>query len=167
MEALPYLRRSVAAARRIGNRTIAGLAGLSTVSIESRVGDPLQALSQYGDLIDHWDREGAWNMQWTTLRTLVELLARVGRDAEAALLYGAMTASATASPLVGADAARITEAVATMRARLGDERFEAAQAKGTALSDSEAVAFALECVGGRSDGLPSAAGRPVGELTAQ
>jgi hypothetical protein len=92
---------------------------------------------------------------------------RVGYDAEAARLNGAITASATASPLAGADAARITEAVATMRARLGDERFEAAQAKGTALSDSEAVAFALECVGGRSDGLPGGAGRPVTELTAQ
>ncbi len=167
LEALPYLRRSVAAARRIGSRTIAGLAGLSAVSIEARVGDPLQALSQYGDLIDHWDRDGAWNMQWTTLRTLIELLARVGRDAEAALLFGAMTASTTASPLAGADAARITEAVATMRARLGDERFEATRAKGAALSDSEAVAFALGCVGGRSGRLPSAGGRPVSELTAR
>ena len=166
LEALPYLRRSVDAAQRIGNRTIAGLAGLSAVSIEARVGDPLQALAQYGDLIDHWDREGAWNMQWTTLRTLVELLARVGRDAEGALLYGAMTASATASPLAGADAARITEVVATMRARLGDEPFDATRAKGAALSDSEAVAFALECVGGRSGGIPSTGRRPVSELTA-
>ena len=57
-----------------------------------------------------------------------------------------MTASATASPLAGADAARITEAVAPMRARLGDERFQATRAKGAALSDSEAVAFALACV---------------------
>jgi hypothetical protein len=134
---LPYLRRSVAAARRIGNRTIAGVAGLSAISCEARVGDPDEALFQYGELIDHWHREGAWNMQWTTLRTLVELLTRLGRDAEAALLYGAMTASATASPLAGADAARIAEA---MRAR------------GAALSDSEAVAFALECVGGQSGG---------------
>jgi len=167
LEALPYLRRSVAAARRIGNRTIAGVAGLSAVSCEGRVGDPEQALSQYGELIDHWHRQGAWNMQWMTLRTLVELLARLGRDADAARLYGAMTASATASPLAGADAVRIAEAVATMRARLGDERFEATRAAGAALSDSEAVAFALECVGGRLDDLPSPAGRPDGELTAQ
>jgi tetratricopeptide (TPR) repeat protein len=155
LEALPYLRRSVAAARRIGNRTIAGVAGLSAISCEARVGDPDQALSQYGELIDHWHREGAWNMQWTTLRTLVELLTRLGRDADAALLLGAMTASATASPLVGADAARIAEAVATMRARLGDERFEALRTRGAALPDSEAVAFALECVGRKSSGWPA------------
>jgi predicted ATPase/DNA-binding SARP family transcriptional activator len=160
LEALPYLRRSVAAARRIGNRTIAGVAGLSAISCEARVGDPDQALSQYGELIDHWHREGAWNMQWTTLRTLVELLTRLGRDADAALLLGAMTASATASPLVGADAARIAEVVATMRARLGDERFEALRARGAALSDSEAVAFALECVGRQVERVAHAAGRP-------
>jgi predicted ATPase/DNA-binding SARP family transcriptional activator len=165
LDALPYLRRSVAAARRIGNRTIAGIAGLSAVSCEARVGDPGQALSQYGELIDHWHREGAWNMQWTTLRTLIALLARLRRDAEAARLYGAMTASATASPLAGADAGRIAQAVATMRAGLGDERFEAMRAEGAALCDGEAVVFALECVGRPSGGLP-AARRPDRELTA-
>ena len=59
----------------------------------------------------------------------------VGHDAGAARVYGAITASATASHLAGADAARITEAVATMRARLIAERFEAANAKGAALDD--------------------------------
>lgn len=94
-------------------------------------------------------------MQWTTLRTLVELLARLARDLDAARLYGAMTASQTASPLAGADAARIAEAVAAVRSRLGDERFEAMRAAGASLSDGEAVAFALECVGRRSGGLPA------------
>ena len=146
LDALPYLWRSVDAARRIGNRLLVGLAELSAVSCEARVGDPRKALARYGELIDHWHREGAWNMQWTTLRTLVELLARLGRDADAAVLYGAMTASATASPLAGADEARIAEAVATMRARLGEEGFAAARARGAALADSDVVAFALACV---------------------
>jgi hypothetical protein len=53
----------------------------------------------------------------------------VGHDAKVARLYCAITASATASPLAGANAALISEAVATMRARLSDERFEAANAK--------------------------------------
>ncbi len=157
-DALAFLRRSVVAARRIGNRVIVGIAGLSAVSCEARVGDPEKALAQYGDVIDHWHRDGAWNMQWTTLRTLAELLTRLGRDTEAAVLYGAMQASATASPLAGADAARIAEAAATMRMRLGDERFEATRAEGAALSDSEAVAYALECVGWRPEPL---AARPA------
>ncbi|MGF1596521.1 MAG: hypothetical protein ACFCVK_06250 [Acidimicrobiales bacterium] len=124
-----------------------GLAGVSAISCEARAGDPEKALGQYADLIDHWHRAGAWNMQWITLRTLIELLARLGRDVEAARLYGAMTASATAPPVAGSDATRIAEAVATMRSRLGDEQFEVVRAEGSALSDGEAVRYALGCVG--------------------
>ncbi len=148
LDALPYLRRSVAAARRIGDRLLMGLAGLSAVSCEARVGDPDKALVQYGELIDHWHRAGAWNMQWATLRTLIELLVRLGSDADAAVLYGAMNASPTAPPVAGADKVRIGQAVATARSRLGDERFDALGAEGTRLSDNDAVPFALRCVGG-------------------
>jgi tetratricopeptide (TPR) repeat protein len=148
-EALAYLRRSVVAARRIGNRLIAGVAGLSAVSCEGRVGDPAKALAQYGQLIDHWHRDGAWNMQWTTLRTLIELLARIGRDAEAAVLYGALTASPTAAPLAGADAGRIGVAVAALRHRLGEARFEELHAQGAAMSGDDAVATARAYVAGR------------------
>jgi hypothetical protein len=104
-------------------------------------------LTQYRDLIDHWHRAGAWNMQWATLRTLIELLARLGRDTEATLLYGAMLSSTTAPPVAGADAGRIASAVQALRLRLGDERFEALRMEGAALSDNEAVAVALSCVG--------------------
>jgi len=38
-----------------------------------------------------------------------------------------------------------------MRSRLGDGRFEAISGEGAALSDSAAVAFALECVGWRPE----------------
>jgi hypothetical protein len=87
-------------------------------------------------------------MQWATLRTLIELLARLGRDTDATALYGAMLASPTAPPVAGADIGRIGEAVAALRARLGEERFEAVRAEGELMSDNDAVAFALRCVGG-------------------
>jgi hypothetical protein len=88
-------------------------------------------------------------MQWATLRTLIELLARLGRHADAAVLYGALRASTTAPPLVGTDAVRIAAAVDASRRRLGRERFEALSAQGAGLSDAEAVAFAMACVTGR------------------
>jgi hypothetical protein len=110
---------------------------------------------QYGELIDHWHRAGTWNFQWATLRTLIELLTRLGHDEDAATLYGAMTASATAPPVAGADKVRIGEAVAALRVRLGDERFEALRADGAELSDNAAVAFARRCVRGH-DALPTA-----------
>ena len=144
-EALPLLRRSVDAARRIGNRLILGVAGVSAVSCEGRAGDPAVALAQYHDVIDHWHRAGAWNPLWATLRTMIEVFVRVGRADEAAVLYGAMTTSSTAPPLAGADVARIADAVVVLRARLGD-RFEVLRSDGAALSDNEAVAFALRCV---------------------
>ena len=50
-------------------------------------------------------------------------------------------------------------------AHLGDERFDATRANGAALSDSEAVAFALESSAGRA-AYPAAGGRPASELTA-
>jgi hypothetical protein len=128
MQVLPYLRRSVAAGRRIDNRLIVGVTGLSAMSAEARVGDPAIALAQYGELIDHWRRDGAWNMQWATLRTLIELLTKVGRHADAAVLHGAMTASPSAPPVAGADATRISQAVDAMRQRLGTDRFAALHA---------------------------------------
>jgi hypothetical protein len=45
-----------------------------------------------------------------------------------------------------------------MRRRLGDERFEAMRSEGASLSDGEAVAYALECVGWRPEPL---AARPA------
>ena len=153
LKALPYFRRSVAEARRVGDRLCAGLAGLSAVSCEARVGDPTKALIQYRDLIDHWHRAGAWNMQWATLRTLIELLARLGRDAEATVLYSAMLTSPTAPPVAGMDVRRIASAVDALRLRLGDERFETLRMEGAALSDNEAVALALSCVGGSASAL--------------
>jgi predicted ATPase/DNA-binding SARP family transcriptional activator len=148
-EALSYLRTSAAAARRLGSRLLIGVAGLSAASCEARIGQPDQALPQYAQLIEHWRHDGAWNMQWATLRTFIELLVRLGRHADAVVLHGAMRASATAPPLVGADTVRIAAAIDAARRRLGQERFEVLTAEGTALSDEEAVAFAMACVTAR------------------
>jgi predicted ATPase/DNA-binding SARP family transcriptional activator len=148
-EALAYLRTSAAAARRLGSRLLIGVAGLSAASCEARIGAPDQALPQYAQLIEHWRHDGAWNMQWATLRTLIELLVRLGRHADAVVLHGAMRASATAPPLVGVDTVRIAEAINAARRGLGHERFEALTAEGTGLSDEEAVAFAMACVTAR------------------
>jgi hypothetical protein len=97
MQALPYLRRSVAAGRRIDNRLIVGVAGLSAVSAEARVGDPAIALAQYGELIDHWHRDGAWNMQWATLRTLIGCRQDADRGLALAIELAARARSANST----------------------------------------------------------------------
>ena len=142
-DALPRLRRSREAAWRIGNRYLAAISGVSAVSCAARIGDPAEAIGGYAELIDYFHRAGAWAQQWTAIRTLVETLARLGLDEPATVLHGALTASPRASPLIGADAARIREAVAVLRARLGNNRFEELSAQGASLGDEHAVSYAL------------------------
>jgi predicted ATPase/DNA-binding SARP family transcriptional activator len=156
VEALPFLRRGLTGARRAGNRLLVGVAGLSAVSCGARVGDPAAALLQYAEVIDHWRRHGARNMQWATVRTFVELLARMGRDDDAARLYGAMSASASAPPLAGADATRISEALDSLRRRLGQARLARLCTEGAGLSDDKALDHALACcVSSRLDNDPA------------
>jgi predicted ATPase/class 3 adenylate cyclase/DNA-binding SARP family transcriptional activator len=145
-EALPFLRRSRDAARRTGNRFLAGIAGLSALSCAARLGDTDDTMAGYADLIDYWHRTGAWTQLWTTIRTLVETLTGLGHDAAAAVLHGALTATTTASPILGGDADRMARATARLRERLGDDRFSQLQGDGAALGDERAVAYALSTV---------------------
>lgn len=143
-EAVPLFQRSLAEAGRVPNRLILGLAGLSAVSAEARTADPELALRRYPDVIEHWSRAGAWNQQWATLRTLIETLARAGHGEPAAVLYGALCASPTATPLIAADATRLEGAVARLRTELGEEQLAAATARGAALGDIGAVSYAIQ-----------------------
>ena len=71
-DALPFLERAIELAQAARNRFVAGVAGLTQVSVAARVGDPPAALATYPPLVDHWRRLGTWTQQWTTIRTLVE-----------------------------------------------------------------------------------------------
>ena len=76
------------------------------------------------------------------------MLTRLERDEAAAVLHGALVSSEKAPPIVGADTARMAEAEATLRNRLGEELFNRLHADGRALSDEDAIAFALQTVRG-------------------
>jgi tetratricopeptide (TPR) repeat protein len=132
-------------ARRTGNHYLAAIAGVSAVSVAARTGEPSRALADFGELLDYFDRAGSRAQQWTTIRTLIETLTRLGHDEAAVILYGALTASPTALPLIGADAVRIDEAAGTLATRLGDGRFEQLTSTGAALDDDDAVAYARRC----------------------
>jgi predicted ATPase/class 3 adenylate cyclase len=143
-EAAPLLDRSLAEAGRVPNRFLLGVARLSAVSIQARSGDPAAALARYPDLLEHWNRAGAWNQQWFTIRTLIEALARTGQNEAAAVLHGALCTSPTATPLAGPDAARLAAVVDRLRGDLGPERLEALRARGASLGDAGAVSYAIE-----------------------
>ena len=147
----PGCSSSGASPRRRGSSTggqfLRGVAGLSAVSLQARTGDPAAALERYPELIEHWHRYGAWNQLWVTLRTLIEVLARVGHAAPAAVLHGALGASPTATPLVGADAARLALVEYGLRGALGEE-FAGTDTRGAGLGDVGAVSYAVETLRG-------------------
>ena len=81
---------------------VAGVAGASKASIDARLGDPLVAAEDYRRLINHWRRAGMWSTQWTMLRSIAGLLARLGRPREAAVLVGAVRATPAGHRIFGA-----------------------------------------------------------------
>ena len=50
------------------------IAAVGLVSVQAASGDIDAALRGHADLIDYWERTGAWTQQWTTLRNLADLL---------------------------------------------------------------------------------------------
>jgi tetratricopeptide (TPR) repeat protein len=141
-EALPLLERARDIGRVIGNRYLTAIAGVSAVSCAARIGNRGHAVSDYTELLDHFDRTGSRAQQWTTIRTLIEALTRLGRDEPAAILHGALTASPSAPPLIGPDSIRMLDAATTLTARLGHDRFQQLSAHGAALDDETAIAYA-------------------------
>jgi predicted ATPase/DNA-binding SARP family transcriptional activator len=145
-DAIPLLRRARDQALTAGNRFVAGIAGASAVSAAARSGDPAKVIDEYPDLIEHFHRTGLWAQLWTVIRASIESLARLGRFEPAAVLYGALSATATASPVIEPDAGRLARAVSELRAGLGDAAFDRLVAQGAALGDEGAASYAIaEC----------------------
>ena len=99
---MPLFERSLVLAVRVDARFIFGVAGVSAATLHARAGDGDRALDLYAALLDHWRRAGVWTQQWTTLRTLTELLTDRGEARAAAALLGALRATTTAAPAFGA-----------------------------------------------------------------
>jgi predicted ATPase/DNA-binding SARP family transcriptional activator len=135
------LDRAVAAGRTAGNRFVLGVALVSAASLHARHGDLHQASRLFDEAIAYWSQAGNWTQQWITLRNVVDLLVRLDAAEPATVIYGALTASSTATPPYGADAQRLTAHAATLRARLGAAEFSAALARGKDLDEAEIVAF--------------------------
>ena len=79
-----------------------------------------------------------------SLEELAGVDAAAGEMDRAAVLFGASQAlrEAIGAPIPAPDLVRIGEALAAVRLALGDEQFEAAQARGLALPQAQAVALA-------------------------
>jgi predicted ATPase/DNA-binding SARP family transcriptional activator len=129
-------------AREVGNRFVAGTSLTALVALRARHGPPEEALALFRDAIDHWRTSRNRALLVTTLRNLVVLLARTGRDEAAAALASALEAAPSRS--YGAEATRITTALAAVRRRLGDVAYDSAWTAGAARTLEEAADDAMQ-----------------------
>jgi predicted ATPase/DNA-binding SARP family transcriptional activator len=125
---------------------VTGVAGASRASIDARGSDPRAAAEQYRRLIAHWRRAGIWSTQWTMLRSVAALLARLGRHREAAALLGAVRATRAGHRIFGADEIVLAELGARLRAALGDDVFEESHRRGAALDGDAAAELGLQAL---------------------
>jgi predicted ATPase/DNA-binding SARP family transcriptional activator len=129
-------------AQEVGNRFVAGTALTAAVALRSRHGPPDQALALFRDAVQHWRNSGNRGLIVTTLRNLVVLLARTGRD-EAAVTLAATLQLQAPGKSYGTEAERIATALAAIRRRVSDAAYARAWAAGEARTLDEAADQAI------------------------
>ena len=145
-QARAHLLRAVGLAAPVGNRLVAGLAEVSLAALHARHGEPAAALRYYEQVIPQWRQAGAWTPQWVTIRTLIDLLARVGAGRDAAVLYGAALSATTGAPPYGADADRLRRSAARLREQLTAAEFRACTEEGERLDGHQVIDLALDAI---------------------
>jgi tetratricopeptide (TPR) repeat protein len=141
-----HLSRALELAEPVGSTFVVGLARVALATLKARQHDVVAALRHYESVILEWQRAGAWTSQWVTLRTLVDLLIRVGAVRDAGVLYGAVESARTGARPFGADEAMLRDAAAELRAQLGEDTFRRFAGEGATLTENEVVGVGLDAV---------------------
>jgi len=139
---LVLLDAALSLAREQGDRYVAGVALVSIASLRGRHGDPRLAVPLFREVVDHWASLGDWTHQWTTLRSVVDLLVRLERHEDAAVLLGALRSRTRAAPVFGADAERLSAVEEQLVHELGRDAVAGLRGRGARLTDDGVVAFA-------------------------
>ena len=141
-----HLHRAIELAEPANSRLVAGFAEVCLATLHARHGEPATALRYYQQVISKWRQAGTWSPLWVTLRTLIDLLARVGAAREAAVLYGAAASPGSGVSLYGADADLLRETAALLRDELTEAEFRSCVGKGEELDGAQVVDLALEAI---------------------
>ena len=145
-QARQHLQRAVDLATPVGSRLVVALAEVSLATLHARHGDPATALGYYQRVIPQWRRAGAWTPQWVTIRTLIDLLTRVGACRDAATLYGAAATATTGGQPYGADADRLRRSEAQLRTTLTATEFRCYTEEGERLDSHQVIDLALDAI---------------------
>ena len=133
------LAQTVQEARLIGDRFLTGVALVSAASIRARYGDARQAVPAFREVVEHWQQLGNWTQQWTTLRSVADLMERLGDGRSAALVLGAVRDTRRTGVIFGADAARLDDLQHRLATVLDAHKLAELMSRGAALSDAEAL----------------------------
>jgi predicted ATPase len=144
--ALVYFEEALTRAEAVRNAMAAGVARVAVSAVRSRHGSTTAALRTFRDVIGHWRDLGDRTHQWTTLRNLTELLARVHTDDAAAVLHGAVTHPRSGAPAFGTARDRLDATADELTDRLGGSAFTAAAQRGAALTEDEVATFACDAI---------------------
>lgn len=87
-----------------------------------------------------------WPTQWTMLRSIAGLLARLDRNWDAAVLLGAVRATESGHRIFGADELALAQLGHELEQRLGAATYAEALADGAALDGAGAAAHALRAL---------------------
>jgi predicted ATPase/DNA-binding SARP family transcriptional activator/tetratricopeptide (TPR) repeat protein len=147
-EGLALLDESRDLATSAGNRWMRAFALTESMWLRARLGETGDALAGYREVVETWYQSGDWANQWLSLRQLAGILASVGRDEDAALLFGAVTAAGarTALPFAPTDAEDLEELSRELEQRLGPETLAAHRRRGGMMRDESVVATALAAI---------------------
>ena len=142
-----HLRQAIEIATTVDSKFVVGLAEVALAASRTRQQDVPTALVYCESAVRRWHTAGAWAPLWTTLRTVIVLLMRVGATADAAVLYGASEApSDTRIAPYGADARMLRKAAEELQDQLGDEEYARLLDAGRAMAPDDAVQFSLQAL---------------------
>ena len=146
--AIGALDRSAELAATVGNRWMSAFAMTEAMWLRAGRGETTAALVGYRQVVETWFQGGDWANQWLSLRHLAGIFAEIGRDEEAALLFGAVdSAGASAAlPFSPADADLLDSVARRLTTRLGSSAAAEARRRGAMMRDEATVAAALQTI---------------------
>lgn len=132
----------------VGGRWMRAFALTQAMWLRAQQGATETALRSYREVVETWYRGGDWANQWLSLRQLVGVLAASGRDEDAALLLGAVSAAGatTALPFAPFDAETLKRVSDGLERRLGRGQMGVAQRQGQRMREEAVVGLALAAI---------------------
>jgi hypothetical protein len=140
-EARRRAQRALDEAEITGAWFVTGIAGTLAASIDARHGEVDAAVAAYRWLLPWWRRSGEYSVLWTLLRSIAQLLDRLGKPRAAAVLLGAVTAPGSGHEVFGDDALLLADLAGRLEVELGDD-FRVARAEGAGMDVEAAAALA-------------------------